>query len=280
MTTRVEADVVAARNCPLCGSAGNGTTHVGSLKTTVEVELERERYDLVSCNACTLLFLSPAPSAHDLRAMYVDSVQFGDAVYTDPERVRGIVEYMSDCLTRMLGRARRGRRDPISMLEIGAGLAWMCRAAKLLEPRSSTVAQDISPEATTRCAWVDRYVQDDVFSAALDERAPYDVVSLTHVIEHLVDPVPVIRRCRDLLRSDGVIFVTAPHRPVGWNERTPDIAVWEAYSYNHVPAHTQYFSKRSMQALAQRTGCTLDYWSDAHEQGQAFEAWLRPAGRR
>ena len=159
MTTRFEADVVAARDCPLCGSAGNGTTHLGSLKATVEVELERYRYDLVCCNACALLFLSPAPSPRDLRTMYVDSVQFGDAVYTDPERIRGIVEYMTDCLTRMSGRARRGRRDPIAILEIGAGLAWMCRAAKLLDPRCRTVAQDISPEATARCAWVDRYVQ-------------------------------------------------------------------------------------------------------------------------
>ena len=280
MTTRFEADAGPARNCPLCGIAGNGAMRVGSLKTTVAVELERDRYDLVSCNVYALLFLSPAPSAHDLRAMYVDSVQFGDAVYTDPERVRGIIEYMTSCLTRMLGRARRATRDPVAILEIGAGLAWMCRTAKLLNPLSRTVAQDISPEVTTCCAWVDRYVQDDVFNVALAEYAPYDVVSLTHVIEHLVDPVPVIRRCRDLLRPDGVIFVTAPHRPVGWNERSPDISVWEAYSYNHVPAHTQYFSKRSMQALAKKTGSVLEYWSDAHEQGQAFEAWLRPVGRR
>ena len=280
MTTRLEVDVVAARNCPLCGSAGNGTTRVGPLKTTVAVELQRDRYDLVCCNACTLLFLSPAPSARDLNAMYVDSIQFGDAVYTDPERIRGIVEYMTDCLTRMSGRSRRRTRDPIAILEVGAGLAWMCRAAKLLDPKCRTVAQDISPEATARCAWVDRYVQDDVFSPALAQYAPYDVVSLTHVIEHLVDPVPVIRRCVDLLRPDGIVFITAPHRPIGWNERSPDIAAWETYSYNHVPAHTQYFSKRSMQALAQRTGCVLDFWSDAHEQGQAFEAWLRPAGRR
>jgi len=278
VTTHTDPDVNPIRSCPLCGTAGTGATQIGSLKTTVPVELERSRYDLVTCGACELVYLSPEPSARDLRAMYVDNVQFGDAVYTDPERVRSIVEYMTDCLTRMLGRARRGIRDPIAILEVGAGLAWMCRTAKALNARSGTVAQDISPEATTRCTWVDRYIQDDVFSARVAEGAPFDVVSLTHVIEHLVDPVSVIRRCRDLLRRDGFIFVTAPHRPIGWNARSPDIAAWEAYSYNHVPAHTQYFSKTSMQALAIRTGCVLDHWSDAHEQGQAFEAWLRPAG--
>ena len=88
---------------------------------------------------------------------------------------------------------------------------------------------------TTCCAWV-TVVQDDVFNVALAEYALYDVVSLTHVD---LAPVPVIRRS-GTCSSDGVIFVTAPHRPVGWNERSPDISVWEAYSYNHVQ-HIQYF---------------------------------------
>ena len=280
MTTQAEPDVVAVRSCPLCGRDGTGATFIGTLRTTVAAELERSRYDLVSCGGCELVYLSPAPSARDLRTMYVDGVQFGDAAYTEPERVRAILEYATDCLSRILGSAGRQVHDPIAILEVGAGLAWMCRTAKTLNPRSRTVAQDISPEATTRCAWVDRYIQDDVFGTKVGAHAPYDVVSLTHVIEHLVDPIAVIRRCVDLLRPDGVIFVTAPHRPIGWDARAPDLSVWEAYSYNHVPAHTQYFSRTSMQVVAKRTGCVLDYWSHAHEQGQAFEAWLRPARSR
>ena len=75
--------------------------------------------------------------------MYVDSVQFGDAVYTDPERVRGIIEYMTSCLTASwathggqpgTGRDSRDRRWPGVMA-----------AAKLLNPLSRTVAQDIRP---------------------------------------------------------------------------------------------------------------------------------------
>jgi hypothetical protein len=72
-----------------------------------------------------------------------------------------------------------------------------------------------------------------------------------------------------------VIFVTAPHRPVGWSDRTGEIALWERYSYNHVPAHIQYFSSKSMRRLSEAAGCTLAYWSHDHEEGQAFEAWLR-----
>lgn len=38
----------------------------------------------------------------------------------------------------------------------------MCRAAKAEDPRSFTVAQDISPEAVAKCPWVDHYLQRNV----------------------------------------------------------------------------------------------------------------------
>jgi SAM-dependent methyltransferase len=151
----------------------------------------------------------------------------------------------------------------------------MCRAAKAVDPNNVTVAQDISPEAVQKCPWVDFYVLGDLLDPRIDQRAPYDVISLTHVIEHLVYPVEVIRRCKSLLRQNGVIFITAPHRPIGWRDGEANVGLWEKYSYNHVPAHIQYFSKKSMRALAERSGCGLDHWSHDSEDGQAFEAWLR-----
>jgi SAM-dependent methyltransferase len=151
----------------------------------------------------------------------------------------------------------------------------MCRAAKAVNPDNVTVAQDISPEAVRKCPWVDFYILGDALDTRIDQHAPYDVISLTHVIEHLVRPLEVIRRCKSLLRKDGVIFITAPHRPVGWRDASSDIALWESYSYNHVPAHIQYFSMKSMRVLSEQAGCIMDYWSHLHEGGQAFEAWLR-----
>jgi SAM-dependent methyltransferase len=261
------------RDCPVCGRSG--ARPIGRVKTNVLVSLQRGEYDLAQCRACDLIYISPGPSECDLRTMYVETTQFDNAVYTDPTRVAGIMEYMSGCLVRILRRTSRTANGVASVLEVGAGLAWMCRAAKSLNPENFTVAQDISPEAVEKCSWVDLYLLNDIFDVLLERHAPYHVISLTHVIEHLVDPIAVIRRCKSLLRADGVIFTTAPHRPIGWTKNSQGVSLWESYSYNHVPAHIQYFSKKSMRKLAQKAGCTLDYWSHAHEQGQAFEAWLR-----
>ena len=261
------------RACPVCGQSS--AMEIGRLKTNVMLGLQRGEYDLAQCQACELVYISPRPSDADLRTMYVDSPQFNNPTYTDPARVGAIMEYITGCLRRVLQRSDRPANVPVSVLEVGAGLAWMCRAAKSLSPMHVTIAQDVSPEAAANCPWVDFYILGDLFDPSVEQRGPYHVISLTHVIEHLVDPVAAIRRCKALLHPGGTIFVTAPHRPVGWKEYSKEISPWESYSYNHVPAHIQYFAKKSMRKLADETGCALDYWSHAHEEGQAFEAWLR-----
>lgn len=267
------SESATVRSCPVCGNARART--IGQLKRNFLLSLSQAEWDFVQCKHCELLYISPEPSAADLRAIYVDSGQFDDPAYTDPARIALIIEYMNGCFRAVIERSGHGDKDSVAVLEVGAGLAWMCRAAKAVNPDNVTVAQDISPEAVHKCPWVDFYILGDMLDTRIDQRAPYDVISLTHVIEHLIDPVAVIRRCKSLLRQHGVIFITAPHRPIGWRDNTSDIALWEKYSYNHVPAHIQYFSKKSMRTLSEKAECTLDYWSHNHEQGQAFEAWLR-----
>ena len=262
---------VPVRPCPIgCSETGIA---LGALPVTMPIALSQSQFTLTRCGCGALLYLSPAPTASDLQAMYVDENQFGDE-YTEPDRVRRILRYMGDALDRIATLRAWTTDRPRSVLEIGAGLAWMCRAAKTRNPRSRTIAQDVSPEAANRCAWVDVYVQGELADRRVDSNAPYDVISLTHVIEHLVDPVAMLRRCEALLADDGVLFITAPFRPQRWRDDAPDLALWHAYSYNHVPAHVQYFSEASMRRLTETVGMQLAHWSHAHDGGQAFEAWI------
>lgn len=261
------------RRCPVCGDSR--ARAIGQLRSNFLGSLSCADWTFAQCRDCGLLYLSPEPTPTDLRTIYVESGQFDAPAYTDHGRVALIGAYMDGCLRRILERSGRIESDSVAILEVGAGLAWMCRAAKSINGDNVTIAQDISPEAVSKCPWVDLYVLGDVLDARIDDHAPYDVISLTHVVEHLVDPLSVIRRCKSLLRRRGVIFVTAPHRPIGWRDDATDIALWDNYSYNHVPAHIQYFSKKSMQKLSEKAGCALDYWTHRHEEGQAFEAWLR-----
>lgn len=259
--------IESMRPCPVCMGVSSAT--IGSLDNTKVAPFERGTYDLIRCSACDVVYLSPQPSEHDLRVLYIDELQFD---YHDEESATRIVEFIRGRLQAVL--AHSGLRGDPTVLEIGAGPAWMARAAKTISPGARTIAHDITAEASTKCPWVDNYIVGPADDPKIDALGPYDVISLTHVIEHLVDPVAMMRRLRPITR--GVVFITAPHRPVRWDG---GIESWRAYSYNHVPGHLQYFSEGGMRRAAEAAGFKLSYWDANSEEGQAFEAWLEPRAK-
>ena len=285
----------ALRPCPVCASETDQSCRIGMLPNTFGGgRMERLSYDLTYCACKALVYISPLPSSNDLEMIYVKSEQFSDPIYTDAVRVDAILGYIGSCLKRMLDHqalakegkpvsllsivkrrlGMNGSSSVLTVLEVGAGRAWLCRAAKQISETSRTVAQDVSPEEANSCDWVDHFLVCEIDDQRIEAHAPYDIISMTHVIEHLTDPVAAVRRCKKMLAPGGIIFITAPHRPKGWKLGDADISVWQNYSYNHIPAHIQYFSRDAMQKLATASGSKLSFWSDAHEDGQAFEAWL------
>jgi len=249
------------RPCPICGDATS--VRIGELQSTFHTPLIRSGYDLAHCMSCDVVYLSPLPLQEDLDTIY-NAVQFD---YYTPESIPPVVEFY--CSRMRALEAALGNPKKLSVLEIGAGPAWMSRAAKAVHTAASTTAQDVSSEMAEKCPWVDRYLVTSADASEIDQRGPYNVISLTHVFEHVPDPVGMLRRLKGV--SNGIIFITAPHRPVAWRG---SIEEWRKYSYNHVPAHLQYFSKRGMKTAADRAGLHLRYWDASAEDGQAFEAWL------
>jgi Methyltransferase domain len=249
------------RPCPICGK--NSSIRVGELTNTFNGSMSCKSYDLAHCRECDVVYLSPLPPQADLDQIY-NCLQFD---YYTEESIPPIVEFYRrrmKALCKALGNPAQ-----LSVLEIGAGPAWISRAAKTIRPDALTVGQDVSSEMAEKCPWVDQYLVGSTDAPEIDQMGPYDVISLTHVIEHLIDPVAMLRRLKPLSR--GLIFITAPHRPVAWKG---SIEEWRNYSYNHVPAHLQYFSKRGMKSAAQHSGLRIRHWDASGEAGQTFEAWL------
>jgi SAM-dependent methyltransferase len=255
------------RTCPAC-AAERGVA-VCSLEATWLGPLSRVDYCLARCLSCETLFLSPDPPADDLGTMYQDA-QFASHAYRGAANVARVIQFYGSRL-ETLSRLREWE-DPVSVLEVGAGRAWMCLAAKLVFPESRTVAQDVTAECARVTPWADRYEVAPL--RQLSSEYGFHLASLTHVIEHLPDPRAELQLIRALMREDGIIFVTAPHRPIGFQLEDRAGETWRAWPYNHVPGHLQYFSKEGLARLAAAAGLMLERWDDSHEDGQAFEAWL------
>lgn len=260
------------RACPACGISNKlRARHLGVLDSN-DPEFFRAPFPLMQCRKCGTIFLSPAPSEKELNQSYLGKKQFESPDYSG-ERLGLIHDFYRGCFERL----REGiSATPLKVLEVGAGKSWISYAAKSACSDNITVAQDITPEAAGSCAWVDHYLVGEL-ELVLDRiRAlgPFHIISLTHVIEHLLDPVAALKTLRELLERNGRIFLTAPHRPVGWS-KSSSLDQWSRWSYNHVPQHLQYFHRKSFEIVATRSTLSLEKFDASSEDGQAFEAWLR-----
>jgi len=261
-------DALLGPVCRACGRHSRRLNRLGAVAPTHHGQFDTSRFELVHCPRCDVIYLDPPPSPHDLHVLYEESAQFTDSHYTEPERVERILEYYEDAVRRLDLLPAPGER----VLEVGAGLAWVSRACKRMNPGIVTVAQDVSGECAQTCTWVDRY-----HVGALDtlpDDVSYRLASMTHVVEHLVDPAAMLSAIAKRLMPGGKLFVTAPYRPVGW-QPTQGIDGWSTYSYLHVPAHVTYFSRTWFEREARRHRLRVAHWDASHEDGQAFELVLQ-----
>ena len=80
---------------------------------------------------------------------------------------------------------------------------------------------------------------------------PFDVVTLVDVIEHVTDPLSLLRTAAALLAPDGVLAVVTPDagsfaaRLMGWK--------WWHYRI----AHVGYFNDSNLQLLCQNAGLSI-----------------------
>jgi SAM-dependent methyltransferase len=227
-----------------------------------------QNFDLLAC-ACGSVFQSPLPTDLDFETLYQMNSQFDSPEYEDKEKIMNVIDFMTGRLEFIM--REHNFPETLSILEVGAGYAWMCRSAVQILPLSFRVAQDVTNEVSDKTPWVNQYLVSDFKFDNGDFVGKFDLISLTHVLEHISNPKEYLSLLRNYLTTDGVIFITMPHRPIG---NIKSIDSWNDWSYHHVPAHLQYFNRNSLNHLLTGTGLAISFWDETSENGQASELHL------
>lgn len=263
------------RACPVCRNFDtNKFIKIGKLNPTFNFKKNAlPVFELVECNNCKTIYQTPLPGDAILYELYVDNDQFTSDAYTG-ERTKAVQEFYKECAIKVMNKMEKS--SGVKILEVGAGFSWMCGAVKEVDAKSHTIAQDITSECKDRCTWVDDYIIgtcEENFGE-LKRKGPYDIISLTHVIEHLNYPVDFLIQMAPLLSDTGIFFITAPYQPPNWATDKNDIEVWKKWSYNHVPAHLQYLTTESINAISKITNLEILSYENFHDGGSAFELML------
>lgn len=96
------------------------------------------------------------------------------------------------------------------------------------------------------------------FDASFDPGKTYALVLLLDVLEHLSDPAMALRRAVDLLRPDGIVFVTVPAFPALWT------------SHDEINHHYRRYTRASLEALAREARAEILH-------SRYFFVWTAPA---
>jgi 2-polyprenyl-3-methyl-5-hydroxy-6-metoxy-1,4-benzoquinol methylase len=186
--------------CSVCGS----TDAAGRQRLHSRFRAFRER-KLVTCRHCSTKTVHPVPNAGELANInqtYWESTGTGGSGARDVlfELAKHRVAYLSSYAGSLEGKR---------ILDIGAGHAYPYDAIKLMGINSDYCAVESDDEMREELAQkgVTTYSH---LSEVADQS--FDLVILSHVVEHVESPVEFLKEASTCLSDDGIMFVEVPNQ--------------------------------------------------------------------
>lgn len=99
--------------------------------------------------------------------------------------------------------------SPGRLLEIGCGNGG--RLLGLQQLGWDIEGHDVDSKAVEYCRTLGLRVQSGSLEDCGFREQSYDVILMSHVIEHLHDPLGVLKRCRELLKPGGKVIISTPN---------------------------------------------------------------------
>lgn len=197
-------------------------------------------FELAQCASCELVFVANPPRAEDISNFYSfgHGYQAHFAGAQDDARAESAARrHLGD-----VGRYKHAGR----LLDVGCSAGIFLKAARTAgwEVCGVELSEDTASVARARFGL-------DVRQGALTERtfapASFDAITLWDVVEHLPEPVPVLRTVRALLKDDGVLLLETPNVE-GLFPRLSYRAASDGRYWRHPepPAHLFQFSKKTL----------------------------------
>ncbi len=221
--------------CPQCGCTGQipvlrGRDWAGSAM----------EFQVVRCMACDLRFTSPRPTEATIGRFYASDYRPHARPAKAERKLRGW--YPHDWLTKPTEKT-----EP-RLLDFGCGAGHFL--ASMLRDGWDVTGLDVSNQAVEA---VRGRLGLNVHAGTLPhealEPASFDMVTLWHALEHVHEPVRILREVRRLLAPGGRLVLAVPNF-AGWQSR------WFGPNWFglELPRHITHFTATTLHRMLEQTG--------------------------
>lgn len=233
--------------CAVCGSSQRKIIYPDTLQRAHvrdgHVDPYSAHYQINKCLRCGLQYSSPIFESNEVQLMYRESEQ-GNIVAGQETNVRRTMELYYDLVRPFL-------RNHTRMLDIGCDVGLLLDIGRLdgfrelygIEP-VTVAAQEAEQVPGAKIST--RFYEQEAFP----ERY-FDLITLIHVVDHLVDPINILTKAYAELQPGGVILA------VVHNSGSPLAHVLKERFPPYNLYHHYFFSRVSLRRLFKRAGLEM-----------------------
>jgi len=231
----------SARQDVRCALCGNDTT---TKLYVIPDYMSGEAFAVVRCPGCGLIYTDSRVSPAEISKFYPQRY-YGD----ENKRFKGAIEA---CLR--LFRVRRANvitrhKATGRILDVGCGRGvflaemrkrgWEVVGTELAEDACRFAREELRLKVIAR---------RDLLDCAFEAQS-FDVVVLSHVLEHLADPLETLVEIARILKGDGLLFLAVPNvASLQARISGPKWALWD------VPRHYYHFSPDTLRKMLDMSG--------------------------
>lgn len=188
-------DEVIKRSCPFCSD-----------EDYLDIHKERGAIGIVRCKNCGLIYTNPMVKEPQKNYWGDETKYYEEArlIFNGLSKHHRDKNYLEDL------RIIEGIKPKGNFLDIGTNMGFFLRHTR--GKKWNVFGVEPSP---TLSGMARKYFGLNVKTAYLDEaNFPdifFDVVTMTDVFEHIVDPKNILAQIRRVLKEDGILFIKVPN---------------------------------------------------------------------
>ncbi len=239
--------------------------------TDYEYQTSLEQFHFVRCSSCGHVYLNPRPAESALEAIYPPTyysyVQRENRAQSSGAISRMRERYHGAQLRKAFGDLMVAGR-PLRILDVGCGdgrFLDTMRAA--FRDGVETYGLDFDEKAVATAAAAGHQTQAATIEQVEYPDEHFDVIYISHVIEHLASPREFLRASHRLLRAGGIVHVETPNLDC-LEARTARRTYWGGY---HFPRHWHLFTPETMERLGR--DCGFDVGTSTFATSPVFLNW-------
>lgn len=243
--------MVAVTQCIICGSNDIQLKFSMPAKPSPGRPRIRDKFDVVACARCFAEFASPRPDIGELVRYYdtgeTDLEQFIDRYRVLYRRLDyGGLKEARFLLQKVIGLVP----PPARLFDVACGQGWHMAAARDLGYQAC--GMDVSAAALAVCRDLLGFPAGDLVEGLFEEyevndrnAGGYDVIIMSQVLEHVLEPLIWIEKAVALLKNGGVLVVAVPnHRSLEMKFRG------QRYAFYCPPEHLNFFSPETFRHIS------------------------------